>query len=90
MECGKIIYASKGEALEASNGINKTKSLGSGNVYYCDECKGWHFTSGGIKSGQRRRRKYINKSDKEEVGYKNYVEKKTSRYDKVLIIRKYY
>lgn len=53
MICGKIIFNSQTEAAQAVRGSNrdgrKTKKRKIKETYYCDDCKGWHTSSGGKK-----------------------------------------
>lgn len=84
MVCGKVVYTTKGEAMQAHEGVSKRRKSGGGKAYLCDDCQGWHTTSGGRKGGGRHRRKHTNITDKQEV-----VSVKPKKETEWLKIKKY-
>ena len=86
--CGKTIFPNKGEASQQLLGMKKVKGIKTGNVYFCDDCQGWHLSSGGVKRGNRRRRKSYNKTDKQETHFADRNNRQDKRNKQTLHIRK--
>lgn len=64
MACGKIKYLTKRSAKIAMKLLNKSGKLAKPlrNIYYCEECSGFHHTSQNKKQS-RRFTKQLNKSN---------------------------
>lgn len=70
MICGKQIYKTNKEAIEAIKGIMKDDRIVKSNrrasrAYFCDECQGWHLHTENKKEKLRRDR--LNQRHKQEV-----------------------
>ncbi|HEY3429628.1 MAG TPA: hypothetical protein VGK39_03055 [Cyclobacteriaceae bacterium] len=88
MLCGKRIFETKGEAAESLKEL-KVKSKGTGSVYFCDDCQAWHISSGGQKRGGKKRKKFKNMTDTEELNIVNKQNKKSGLKNQILHIKKY-
>lgn len=88
MACGKIIYPTKGDAAQALRGLKKAKKR-KGSIYFCDECKAWHMTGGGIKLGNRKRKKSINFVDSQETTFSERDAKRQRRKRGLIHIKRY-
>ena len=79
MICGKTIFKTRVEAIEATSGMRKDdrswrRTPLAKEIYFCNSCDGWHFTAKATKK-------------KKPVFYKKEVStEKVQNKNKVLII----
>jgi hypothetical protein len=87
MICGKEIYNTKGSAIDKLKSLQKDKSYGAGNVYFCNPCGGWHLSGGGKKSGGRRVKKKMYFTDSQEVNSQIKLDRSSRRRNKEGVLR---
>lgn len=80
MICGKRIYNSRQEAVQAITGFHHDKRNSRSKIqpnaaYYCQECDGWHLTSG----EQKRPKMVAPKSNNTEV---HSIDKNKKNFEK--------
>lgn len=73
MICGKIIFKDRATAIAAMKGSNndyrKSKRKNLKVVYFCQDCGGWH-TSSGKSPGTVRKRKLVEQFARQERAIK--------------------
>jgi len=67
MICGKVIYLSSREAIEAIKGMlgdaDGRSNRQPSRAYFCEPCNGWHIHTENKKKGKKNRQKHNKETD---------------------------